>query len=687
VSSVNGKRDFSTAFGTGSTLNVFDYFISNRAAAEWERGTGHMSGSTTLVRDTVNASSNSNALVNFSAGIKDVVNDIPAGSQILVSDTGPAGYSLLAGIAKHEVRAALGYAENRVTLSVNLKNYIANCEDLYPGAIHYGLVGTGTTRLDVAALRYYVPVMIVNESSFGGTVIVDCGSEAYFIGPGISPSNITTTALEIDAGDFAVVMRTGGNRINVQRQLGWGYWATGTNYKYKRRVDGTYDVVYTRPAGTTISAGATSTSNSIASTISLDAAEVIAISWQPDSGAGAAPLDLVPQVVSKGTPHGLNAYQFGIRNPNASVTAHAIRVEFAGATRVATLAQMARPVHVLVVGQSYGLEGYRASSYYPFCEVVRKQIDASPASVAATLGVSVSAGDVLQFRNRCIGGSAILQAHAGSAGYFVADDLVTAGPLLTTALSAISGYAVKPQIMLYSHGQQDARTITTEAQSISAQTAMEDVLWPQIRTALNSGTPAAVPIFVDMIGPRYASDEIAEYWMRDRLIESIDAGTNVHRGAETYGCQLDATVHPTEAGYQLMGAHAGRHVNAWIVDGVTSLRGPSIASAVRTGNNVAVTITVPATKTLVKPTAPDFFGLFDGSDNRIAITGYSWVGNVVTLTAASTPSKLRYPCRPIGSADSRTIDIDNIIRLTDPSDPVYAGEPGLLLESTVTLAL
>ena len=79
---VNGKQRFSTAFGTGVTTNVFDYFISNRDAAEWERGTGHMSDATTFVRDTVLESSNGGAAVNFSAGTKDVANDIPAAEQV-----------------------------------------------------------------------------------------------------------------------------------------------------------------------------------------------------------------------------------------------------------------------------------------------------------------------------------------------------------------------------------------------------------------------------------------------------------------------------------------------------------------------------------------------------------------------------------------------------------------------------
>lgn len=81
LTTVNGKRSFNDGFGTGGT-DKFDYFISHQSAAEWERGTGHLSATTTLVRDTVIASSNANAAVSFSAGNKDIVNDIPAALQV-----------------------------------------------------------------------------------------------------------------------------------------------------------------------------------------------------------------------------------------------------------------------------------------------------------------------------------------------------------------------------------------------------------------------------------------------------------------------------------------------------------------------------------------------------------------------------------------------------------------------------
>jgi hypothetical protein len=85
TAAVNGKVQFGDAtngFGTGGT-NVFDYYISNRdVAGEWEHGTGHCSALGTLIRDTVIAGSNGTSLVSFTAGTKDVTNDVPAAQQV-----------------------------------------------------------------------------------------------------------------------------------------------------------------------------------------------------------------------------------------------------------------------------------------------------------------------------------------------------------------------------------------------------------------------------------------------------------------------------------------------------------------------------------------------------------------------------------------------------------------------------
>lgn len=68
-----GMRSFNSAFGVGP---MFAYAIAG--GAEWEVGLGYLSASTTLVRSIVLSSSNADALVNFSAGSKDVFNTAPA---------------------------------------------------------------------------------------------------------------------------------------------------------------------------------------------------------------------------------------------------------------------------------------------------------------------------------------------------------------------------------------------------------------------------------------------------------------------------------------------------------------------------------------------------------------------------------------------------------------------------------
>ena len=75
------------AIGNGNTTY---YTIAAQGGSEWEVGIGtYTSSGTTLSRDTVLASSNSGAAVNFSAGTKDVFCDYPAGRAVV----GGEGYT------------------------------------------------------------------------------------------------------------------------------------------------------------------------------------------------------------------------------------------------------------------------------------------------------------------------------------------------------------------------------------------------------------------------------------------------------------------------------------------------------------------------------------------------------------------------------------------------------------------
>lgn len=85
---VNSRRRFSDEHSTGGS-DVFNYYIvhANVALDEWEYGTGSLSDAGTLVRDTVIASSNSGAAVDFSIGTKDVTNDLFASDVLTAGGT------------------------------------------------------------------------------------------------------------------------------------------------------------------------------------------------------------------------------------------------------------------------------------------------------------------------------------------------------------------------------------------------------------------------------------------------------------------------------------------------------------------------------------------------------------------------------------------------------------------------
>lgn len=75
------------AFSVIGNTNTTYYAIVAQTPGEWEVGIGtYTSSGTTLSRDTILASSNSGAAVNFSAGTKDVFVTYPAAEAVLLDD-------------------------------------------------------------------------------------------------------------------------------------------------------------------------------------------------------------------------------------------------------------------------------------------------------------------------------------------------------------------------------------------------------------------------------------------------------------------------------------------------------------------------------------------------------------------------------------------------------------------------
>jgi hypothetical protein len=84
LGAVTGYQTFGASVGSGNTCY---YTIYNQGTNEWEVGLGTV-GSGTLSRDTVLSSSNSNALVDFTAGTKDVFVTYPSEKAVYLNDSG-----------------------------------------------------------------------------------------------------------------------------------------------------------------------------------------------------------------------------------------------------------------------------------------------------------------------------------------------------------------------------------------------------------------------------------------------------------------------------------------------------------------------------------------------------------------------------------------------------------------------
>ena len=86
---VTGFETFNTGVGVGNTTY---YCIFNQGTSEFEVGLGTLNSTTNLQRTTIISSSNSDAVVDFSAGTKDVFCTLPASKSVFLDATGtPVG--------------------------------------------------------------------------------------------------------------------------------------------------------------------------------------------------------------------------------------------------------------------------------------------------------------------------------------------------------------------------------------------------------------------------------------------------------------------------------------------------------------------------------------------------------------------------------------------------------------------
>jgi hypothetical protein len=115
--SPDGFETFSSAVGNGNTT----YYTISSNTTEFEVGIGTV-GAGTLSRDTVISSSNSDALVNFSAGTKNVFVTLPASKTILLNDSGNVGIGTSSPSAKLEVQTSEATAGDNYSTAIRITN-------------------------------------------------------------------------------------------------------------------------------------------------------------------------------------------------------------------------------------------------------------------------------------------------------------------------------------------------------------------------------------------------------------------------------------------------------------------------------------------------------------------------------------------------------------------------------------
>jgi hypothetical protein len=179
VSAVIRNFSDSDAFGTGTTTDVFDYFGWNDdVAGEWERGTGHMSAAGTLVRDTVKASSNAGAAVDWSAGTKHFANDVPAAKQVTTDAIGT-----VAALDVDTDGTLAADDDTKIASQKAVKSYVDNHggSPSQPQGRLTLTTGVAVTTNDVAGATtiYYTPTVGTGVPLYDGSVtkMADIGGE------------------------------------------------------------------------------------------------------------------------------------------------------------------------------------------------------------------------------------------------------------------------------------------------------------------------------------------------------------------------------------------------------------------------------------------------------------------------------------------------------------------------------
>lgn len=162
LGAVPGYQSFSVIGNANTTY----YTIAGQTTSEWEVGLGtYTSSGTTLARTTVLESSNSNSLVNFSAGTKNVFVTYPASQAVLLTGTQTLTNKTIQGGAISSGTAVTLTTQATVDFT-SLPSWVKRITVMFDGV---SLSGTNTPQIQLGYGA--TPTYVTTGYSGGGQVL------------------------------------------------------------------------------------------------------------------------------------------------------------------------------------------------------------------------------------------------------------------------------------------------------------------------------------------------------------------------------------------------------------------------------------------------------------------------------------------------------------------------------------
>lgn len=206
-------RTFSAALG--GVAYTFYYDIFHQSAAEYERGIGSLSGGA-LVRLLVIESSNSNALVNFSAGTK-VVTCAATPDDLKLEPLNMANTSATrkSFFARHG-DSSLSLVAGRLYLMP-----YANFKEAVITGVGFNLITASATAGHVARIGLFEKTAnrVYTTVQDFGTVAVD----------GTAGVRLITTNFRLPTGNYYVGLMVQGGTVSASEPAFWNNWAGSLN--------------------------------------------------------------------------------------------------------------------------------------------------------------------------------------------------------------------------------------------------------------------------------------------------------------------------------------------------------------------------------------------------------------------------------------------------------------------------